>query len=102
VPCEDDADGAEPALGVQAHRVQLGVGGSWDAGTVAALQSVTATAHTGTGRITTSDGPTTLFQGESVTWSVSKEGDALLAGPLTITAVDGIVTVTYTRGITLS
>ncbi|MFI1954805.1 hypothetical protein ACH437_23655 [Streptomyces xinghaiensis] len=102
VSCEGDAEGAEPALGVQAHRVQLAPGGSWSADTVAALQSVTATAHTGTGEITTSDGTSTLFQGESVTWSVSKEGDALLAGPLTITAVGGIVTVTYTRGITLS
>ncbi|MET9818328.1 hypothetical protein [Streptomyces sp. NPDC006355] len=101
VPCEDDAAGAEPALGVQAGRVELAPGASWDAATVLALQSVTATAHTGTGRITTAEGTSTLFQGESATWSTQKEGDALLAGPLTITAVTGIVTVTYTRGVTL-
>ncbi|MGW4731832.1 hypothetical protein ACWEQC_22160 [Streptomyces shenzhenensis] len=101
VGCESGDEGVEPALGVQAGRVELPVGGTWDAATVAALRSVTVTAHTGTGRITTADGTTTLFQGESVTWSTEKEGDALLAGPLTITAATGIVTVTYTRGVTL-
>ncbi|MFB7496085.1 hypothetical protein ACFC09_15560 [Streptomyces sp. NPDC056161] len=101
VDCTSVDEGAEPALGVQAGRVELLMGGTWDAATVAALRSVTATAHTGTGEITTADGTSTLFQGESVTWSTQKEGDALLAGPLTITAVSGIVTVTYTRGVTL-
>ncbi|MER6632313.1 hypothetical protein ABT301_29535 [Streptomyces sp. NPDC000987] len=101
VPCEAGTGGADPALGVQAGRVQLAVGDSWNAATVAALQSVTVTAHTGPGQITTSDGTSTLFQGETVTWSTNKEGDALLTGPLTVTAVSGIVTVTYTRGITL-
>ncbi|KUN32543.1 hypothetical protein AQJ11_03175 [Streptomyces corchorusii] len=100
VPCEAGGD-AEPALGVQAGRVQLAVGDSWSAATTARLQSVTVTAHTGPGQITTSDGTSTLFQGETVTWSTNKEGDALLTGPLTITAVSGIVTVTYTRGVTL-
>ncbi|MFF5668803.1 hypothetical protein ACFY8S_01480 [Streptomyces hygroscopicus] len=102
VPCEGASEGAQPAFGVQAGRVELAAGEVWDAGAVATLQSVTATAHTGTGEITTADGTSTLFQGESATWSTQKEGDALLAGPLTITAVTGIVTVTYTRGITLS
>ncbi|MET8609811.1 hypothetical protein [Streptomyces misionensis] len=100
-PCETSNEGAEPALGVQAGRVELSVGATWDAATVAALRSVTATAHTGTGRITTADGTSTIFQGETVTWSTDKETDALLAGPLTITAVSGIVTVTYTRGVNL-
>lgn len=101
VPCEAGTEGAEPALGVQAGRVELASGASWSAADVAALQSVTATAHTGTGQITTADGTSTLFQGESATWSTQKEGDALLTGPLTITAVTGVVTVTYTRGVTL-
>ncbi|WP_413808122.1 hypothetical protein [Streptomyces sp. OE57] len=98
VDCDAGAEGADPALGVQPGRVQLAVGASWNADSVAALQSVTATAHTGPGQITTSDGTSTLFQGESVTWSTSREGDALLTGPLIITATGGIVTVTYTLG----
>ncbi|EMF20413.1 hypothetical protein H114_32759 [Streptomyces gancidicus BKS 13-15] len=100
VDCSDSQD-APRAFGVQAGRVEVAVGGSWDASTVTGLQSVTATAITGNGQVTTSDGTSTLFQGESVTWSTQKEGDAALTGPLTITAVGGIVTVAYTRGVTL-
>lgn len=89
--------GPEPAVNVQAHRRQLPPGGTWDASTVAALRSVTFTAHSGNGEITTADGTTTLFPGESVTWSVDKDLDAALVGPLAVTAGTGTVTVTWTR-----
>jgi hypothetical protein len=95
------AEGAPDARGVQARRVQLAPGAAWDAAGVALLQSVTATAHGGTGQITTADGPTTLFAGESVTWSVQRDADAALAGPLIIAADTGTVTVTWTQGVTL-
>jgi hypothetical protein len=98
----DETEGAEPALGVQARRVELAAGATWDAATVAALQSVTAVAHGGTGTITTADGPSTLHTGEAATWSVARDADAALTGPLTITADTGTVTVTWTQGVTLS
>ncbi|AIV35615.1 hypothetical protein [Streptomyces sp. CCM_MD2014] len=97
VDCETADPGPEPVVSVQAHRVQLAPGQSWDASTVASLRSVTLTAHTGDGLITTGDGVSTLFQGESVSWSINKETDAALVGPLTVDAVDGVITVTWTR-----
>ncbi|WP_405893706.1 hypothetical protein OG272_15700 [Streptomyces sp. NBC_00104] len=101
VDCGAGDIGAEPATGVQAHRVQLVTGGTWDASAHPTLRSVTATAHTGTGQITTADGTSTLFQGESVTWAIDKDEDASLTGPLTITASTGITTITFTTGVTL-
>ncbi|MYR62699.1 hypothetical protein GTY54_43030, partial [Streptomyces sp. SID625] len=98
----DDAEGAEPAFGAQAHRVELAAGASWNASARTALQSVTAVAHGGTGTVTTADGPSTLHTGEAATWSVARETDAALTGPLTITADSGTVTITWTRGVTLS
>ncbi|MFI9418086.1 hypothetical protein [Streptomyces werraensis] len=97
----DEEEGADPPQGVQARRVDLAVGASWDAAAVPALQSVTAVAHGGTGTITTADGPSTLRPGESVTWSVARDVDAALTGPLTITTVTGTVTVSWTQGVTL-
>ncbi|MFI7467436.1 hypothetical protein [Nonomuraea sp. NPDC049646] len=105
VSCDaaDEAEGAPSAFGVQAHRVELAAGaGSWDAAAIPALQSVTAVAHGGTGTITTVDGASTLHTGEAATWSVARDEDAALTGPLTITADTGTVTVTWTRGVTLS
>ncbi|MEU7323418.1 hypothetical protein ABZ682_23130 [Streptomyces griseoviridis] len=97
-----DDEGADPAFGVQAHRVELAVGADpWDASAIPALQSVTAVAHAGTGTITTSDGPSTLRTGEAATWSVARDVDATLTGPLTITADTGTVTVTWTEGVQL-
>lgn len=96
-----DDEGAGPAHGVQARRVELAAGATWDAAAWAALQSVTAVAHGGTGTVTTADGPSTLRPGESVTWSVARDVDAALTGPLTITAVTGTVAVSYTIGVTL-
>ncbi|MFI9591202.1 hypothetical protein [Nonomuraea sp. NPDC052265] len=100
-PVECPVEGAPSAYGVQAHRVQLAPGGSWSAMSVPLLQSVTATAHGGTGQITTADGASTLFTGESVTWSVGRDDDAMLVGPLTITAQTGTVTISYTQGVLL-
>jgi hypothetical protein len=97
----DDGEGADPAHGVQARRVDLAAGASWDAAAVPTLQSVTAVAHSGTGTITTADGPSMLRPEESVTWSVTRDVDAALTGPLTITAVTGTVTVSWTEGVTL-
>ena len=58
-------------------------------------------AHGGTGTITTADGSSTLHTGEAATWSVARDADAALTGPLTITADTGTVTITWTQGVTL-
>lgn len=103
VDCDaaDEEEGAPPAVGVQAHRVELSAGASWDASAIPALQSVTAVAHSGTGTITTADGTSTLHTSEAATWSVARPEDAALTGPLTITADSGTVTITWTQGETL-
>ncbi|BBA98354.1 hypothetical protein RVR_4503 [Actinacidiphila reveromycinica] len=100
----DDAEGADPAFGVQARRVELAAGSSWSAAAWPTLQSVTAVAHGGTGTVTTTDGTSTLHTGEAATWSVGRDVDAALTGPLTITANggSGTVTVSFTIGVTLS
>ncbi|MCX5189043.1 hypothetical protein [Streptomyces sp. NBC_00268] len=97
----DDAEGADPAFGVQARRRELTAGQSWDAATWPTLQSVTAVAHGGTGTITTADGPSTLHTGEAATWSIARDTDALLTGPLAIAVNTGAVTITWTSAITL-
>ncbi|MGO4428077.1 hypothetical protein AB4Z54_57525, partial [Streptomyces sp. MCAF7] len=61
----------------------LDAGETWDAATYPTLRSATATAHAGTGQITTADGTSTLFQGESVTVTVISAG---AAGPSVTTA----------------
>jgi hypothetical protein len=101
VDCAAAAGGAPPVTGVQARRVELAPGGSWDASSVSLLQSVTATAHGGTGTITTVDGASTLHAGESVAWSVQRDADAALTGPLAITAGTGTITITFTQGVSL-
>ncbi|MEU5497972.1 hypothetical protein [Streptomyces griseofuscus] len=97
----DDTAGAPPAFGVQAHRVELTGGGTWTADSWPTLQSVTAVAHSGTGRITTGDGSSTLHQGEAATWSIARDDDARLIGPLAITPDTGTVTITFTTGVQL-
>ncbi|MCX4550602.1 hypothetical protein [Streptomyces sp. NBC_01500] len=99
VPCE--TEGAPQATAVQAHRVEVAPGGSWSAATVPLLQAVTMTAHGGTGTVTTQDSASTLFEAESVSWSVGRDTEAALVGPLTVTAGTGTVTVAYTRTVTL-
>lgn len=99
VPCE--TAGAPSATGVQAHRVEVAPGGTWSAATVPLLQAVTMTAHGGTGTVTTQDGTSTLFEAESVSWSVGRDSEAALVGPLTVTAGTGMVAVAYTRTVTL-
>ncbi|MFD5788578.1 hypothetical protein ACFWH1_18390 [Streptomyces sp. NPDC127037] len=103
VDCEaaDDEAGADPAFGVQARRTELTAGASWSAAAWPTLQSITAVAHAGTGTVTTADGLSTLHTGEAATWSVGRDTDALLTGPLTITADTGTVTLSYTIGVTL-
>ncbi|MFH8577124.1 hypothetical protein [Streptomyces zaomyceticus] len=101
IDCAESDQGAEPASGVQARRVELAAGETWDAAAWTTLQSVTAIAHGGTGTVTTADGPSTLHTGEAATWSVSRDTDALLTGLLTITADTGTVTLSYTIGVTL-
>ncbi|MFF6801135.1 hypothetical protein [Streptomyces sp. NPDC012616] len=101
VDCEEGAAGADPAFGVQARRVELAAGSSWTATAWPTLQSVTAAAYDGTGTITTADGPSTLHGGETVTWSLTRDEDARLTGPLTIAAGTGTVTVTFTIGVML-
>ncbi|MDQ0962047.1 hypothetical protein QFZ66_005925 [Streptomyces sp. B4I13] len=101
VDCEEGAAGADSAFGVQARRVELAAGSSWTATAWPTLQSVTAAAYDGTGTITTADGPSTLHGGETVTWSLTRDEDARLTGPLTIAAGTGTVTVTFTIGVML-
>ncbi|MFD3612381.1 hypothetical protein ACFWXA_30805 [Streptomyces atroolivaceus] len=101
IDCDETDDGADPVTAVQARRVQLDPGGTWNAASWPTLQSVTAVAHGGTGTITTVDGPSTLHTGESATWSVARDTDAFLTGPLTIAAATGTVTITWTQGVTL-
>jgi hypothetical protein len=96
-----EEEGAEPAFGVQVRRVELAAGASWSATAAPTLQSVTAVAHGGTGTVTTVDGASTLHTGEAATWSVARDTDALLTGPLTIRADTGTVTVTWTQGVAL-
>ncbi|MFJ1607045.1 hypothetical protein ACIOHS_27285 [Streptomyces sp. NPDC088253] len=96
-----DEEGAEPTFGAQAHRVELAGAASWSAAAWPTLQSVTAVAHGGTGTITTADGPSTLHQGEAATWSIARDEDARLTGPLVIAADTGTVTVTFTTGVQL-
>ncbi|MEW2568321.1 hypothetical protein [Streptomyces sp. NPDC047070] len=100
-PVECPDEGAEPATGVQAHRIELDPGDLWDAAAWPTLQSVTAVAHGGSGTVTTDDGTSTLHDTEAATWSVARDTDALLTGPLTIEAGPGTVTVTFTTGVTL-
>ncbi|MFC8882983.1 hypothetical protein ACFT54_10205 [Streptomyces cinereoruber] len=95
-PCE--IFGADPAFGVQARRVELAAGQAWTAAAWPTLQSVTAVAHGGTATVTTADGLSTLHQGEAATWSLARETEARLTGPLVIAAGLGTVTVTFTVG----
>lgn len=97
----DDEEGAEPVFGAQARRVELTGAATWSAAAWPTLQSVTAVAHGGTGTITTADGPSTLHQGEAATWSIARDEDARLTGPLVIAASTGTVTVTFTTGVQL-
>lgn len=98
-PVECATDGA-PALvaTVQAHRVEVPAGGSWTANGIPLLHAVTLTAWGADAQITTEDGTSTLHDGESASWSISRDGDAFLTGPLSVTAAAGTVTVTYTTG----
>ncbi|MEU0629586.1 hypothetical protein, partial [Streptomyces sp. NPDC005989] len=98
VPCE--TGGAPSARGVQGHRVELDPGETWDAAAWPTLQSVTAVAR-GTGTVTTADGTSSLVASESVTWSVARDSDALLNGPLTVAANTGTVAVSWTMGVNL-
>ncbi|MFE3146568.1 hypothetical protein ACFXJ6_07880 [Streptomyces sp. NPDC059218] len=98
VPCE--TGGAPSATGVQGHRVELAAGETWDAAAWPTLQSVTAVAR-GTGTVTTADGTSSLVASESVTWSVARDSDALLTGPLTVAANTGTVAVSWTTGVNL-
>lgn len=99
-PVECEPGGAPTASGVQAHRVDLDPGERWDATAWPTLQSVTAVAR-GTGTVTTADGPSSLVASESVTWSVARDSDARLTGPLTVAATTGTVAVSWTTGVTL-
>ncbi|MEU6628462.1 hypothetical protein ABZ905_09220 [Streptomyces parvus] len=101
IDCTETDEGPEAPIGVQPRRVELTTGQSWDAAAWPTLQSVTAIAHGGTGVVLTADGPSTLHSGEAATWSVARDTDALLTGPLTITADTGTVTLSYTIGVTL-
>jgi hypothetical protein len=101
VDCDSPAEGAPRASGVQARRVELAAGQTWTATAYPALHAVQATAHGGTGTITTVDGPSTLHDGETAAWAAYRDSDALLVGPLTITAGTGTVTITATTGVNL-
>lgn len=97
---EPDDPGPDPVVVIRAGRVDLAPGQTWDAATVAGLQSVTATAWDGPAQVTTEDGPSVLHAGETVTWSTGRDSDAYLAAPLLVAAQASPVTVTYTRATT--
>ncbi|WP_433341729.1 hypothetical protein [Streptomyces sp. CA-253872] len=100
-PVEEGPSAPGPAArGVQAHRLVLPPGAGWDAGTVPLLQSVSVVAR-GTASVTTADGVSGMVAGESIGWSVARDADAALTGPLTVTAGDGPVAVTWTAGVVL-
>jgi hypothetical protein len=86
---------------VQAHRVQLAPGKVWDASQYGTLRAVQATARGGTGTVITADGTSTLFDGETAQWSITRDMDVRLIGPLTITATTGAVVVNWTEGVDL-
>ncbi|MFD8820748.1 hypothetical protein ACFV1C_00015 [Streptomyces sp. NPDC059605] len=100
-PVDDGTSTPPTSTGVQAHRVEVAAGASWSVADVPLLQAVTMTAHGGTATITTETGDSTLYDAESVSWSVGRDDDAALVGPLTVTAGTGTVTVAYTRTVTL-
>jgi hypothetical protein len=102
IPCDADTNtgDAEPAVVVQARRVQLDPGETWDADAWPLLRTVEATARTGTGQVTTADGTSTLHDGETARWAISKDIDARLVGPLRIAAQTGTVTINFTTGVT--
>ncbi|WP_433379413.1 hypothetical protein [Streptosporangium sp. CA-115845] len=101
-PTECPVEGAPPAYGVQARRVVLSPGGSWDAAGISRLQSVTVTVSGGgSGSVTTADGTSPLLPGESVTWSVQRDQESALVGPLSVAVTTGNVGVTWTIGVIL-
>ncbi|WP_327594698.1 hypothetical protein [Streptomyces chartreusis] len=101
VSCEENDQGAAPTVVVQARRVELAAGETWDAAAFPTLQSVTAVARSASGTITTTDGASSLQPGESVTWSVARDTDGGLIGPLVIASTTGTVAVSFTIGVTL-
>ncbi|MFE9127814.1 hypothetical protein ACFYOF_20805 [Streptomyces sp. NPDC007148] len=101
VACDTGDEGADPATGAQAHRLELAAGQSWDLSTYVLVQSVTAVAHGGAGTVSTADGQSTLHTSEAATWSLARDVDAAVTGPLIITADTGTVTITWTQGVTL-
>lgn len=102
VDCDlGDDRGPERPVGVQARRVQLTAGQAWTAAAYGLLRTVEATARGGTGQITTADGTTSLADGETATWAISRDMDVRLSGPLTITATTGLVTINWTEGVDL-
>ncbi|WP_019061699.1 hypothetical protein [Streptomyces prunicolor] len=100
-----DCDAPDPVVerpaGVQAHRVQLVPGKVWDASQYGTLRAIQATARGGTGTVTTADGTSALFDGETAQWSITRDMDVRLIGPLTITATTGAVVVNWTEGVDL-
>ncbi|WP_439082066.1 hypothetical protein [Streptomyces sp. WL006] len=99
VPCP--TDGAPAGTAVQARRIDVAPGASWSAAGTPLLQAVTATAYDGPAEITTADGTSILREGESASWAVARDGDATLAGPLTIRALSGTVAVAFTTAVAL-
>jgi hypothetical protein len=101
VDCDTPDPVVERPVGVQAHRVQLAPGKVWDASQYGTLRAVQATARGGTGTVITADGTSTLFDGETAQWSITRDMDVRLIGPLTITATTGAVVVNWTEGVDL-
>lgn len=100
VTCADLAVSGEQMVGVQALRMELSPGDTFDLATEPLAQSVTVTAINGQGEVTDANGTTTLFAGEHATWSVVRDIDLTLSGPLQVAATTGTVTVNITRAVT--
>jgi hypothetical protein len=101
VDCDSPDAVPERPIGVQAHRVELAAGQTWTAAAHGTLRAVQATAWGGTGTITTADGTSTLHDGETAQWSITRDVDVRLIGPLTIEAATGAITINWTTGVDL-
>ncbi|MDQ0376484.1 hypothetical protein [Amycolatopsis thermophila] len=89
----------QPATAVQARLVEISDGGTWDLTAHPLAQSVTLTnVSSAASTVTTVDGAATLHPSQTITWSVQKDSDLVLRGPLTVAAGAGsTVTVAWTE-----
>lgn len=102
VPCDTGAVGGAPAAtAARTRRVVVEPGGTWQMPGGVMVQAVTMLALGGTATVTTVDGDSPLSDTESAGWSLVRDQDAGLAGPLAVVAETGSVAVSWTEAVTL-